>query len=133
MLCCLVVVWQVHDTVFVNCLKALCSSEQLETYLPKALAYQIIGAYAQTELGHGSNIGGILTTATYVPKEDCFDLHTPCLQATKWWVGGLGQVISAHDPISASLVLTFLNVCHNMLLTLLYYDRVLLMQLCSHN
>jgi len=30
-----------------------------------------------------------LTTATYIPETDEFDIHTPCLEATKWWVGAL--------------------------------------------
>ena len=30
-----------------------------------------------------------MTTATYIPDEDVFDLHTPCIEAVKWWVGSL--------------------------------------------
>lgn len=33
--------------------------------MPEALAAWIHGAYAQTELGHGSNVQGIETTATF--------------------------------------------------------------------
>ena len=54
--------------------------------------YDIVGGYAQTELGHGSNIRGIETTATYLPESGEFDLHSPTLTSTKWWIGGLGQV-----------------------------------------
>ena len=30
-----------------------------------------------------------MTTATFVPETDEFDMHTPCLEATKWWIGDL--------------------------------------------
>ena len=30
-----------------------------------------------------------MTTATFVPESDEFDLHTPSLEATKWWIGDL--------------------------------------------
>ena len=82
----------VHETVFIPCLKTQCSDEQLAHWLPQALEYKIIGAYAQTELGHGSNIRGLETVATYLPDTDEFDLHSPTLTSTKWWIGGLGKV-----------------------------------------
>lgn len=84
---------QVHESVFIGCLRSQCSDEQAAEWLPKALNYEILGCYAQTELGHGSNVRGIETTATYLPESDEFELHTPCLSATKWWIGGLGKVL----------------------------------------
>jgi len=83
---------QVHETVFIPCLMTQCDDEQLAHWLPLATEYRMIGAYAQTELGHGSNIRGIETTATYVPDTDEFELHSPTLTSTKWWIGGLGKV-----------------------------------------
>lgn len=49
-----------------------------------------IGCYAQTELGHGSNIAGIETTATLDMKTDEFVIHSPTVTSTKYWPGGLG-------------------------------------------
>lgn len=45
---------------------------------------QVIGCYAQTELGHGSNIRALETTATFVRETDEFELHSPTITATKW-------------------------------------------------
>eukprot|EP01052_Picozoa_sp_SAG31_P022611 SAG31_NODE_1807_length_7230_cov_4.804885_3_plen_218_part_00 len=49
-----------------------------------------IGAYAQTELAHGSNVRGLETACTYVPQTDEFDVHSPHLSSIKWWPGALG-------------------------------------------
>ena len=70
-------------------------------WLPKALGLKLIGTYAQTELGHGTFVRGLQTTATYDPDSQQFILHTPTLTATKWWPGGLGKtsthVVSFED------------------------------------
>ena len=44
-----------------------------------------------TELGHGSNVAGIETTATFDFASDEFIIHTPTLTATKWWIGGAAE------------------------------------------
>lgn len=43
----------------------------------------MIGCYAQTEVGHGSNIRALQTTATYLPETDEFELNTPTLESFK--------------------------------------------------
>ena len=42
--------------------------------------------HTQTELGHGSNIRGLQTTATYDAATEEFVLNTNTLQGTKWYV-----------------------------------------------
>lgn len=44
------------------------------------LQCKIIGSYAQTELGHGSNVRGLQTTATYDKETQEFILNTPTLR-----------------------------------------------------
>lgn len=49
-----------------------------------------VGCYAQTELGHGSNVAGLETTATLDMNTDEFVIHSPTVTSTKYWPGGLG-------------------------------------------
>ena len=49
-----------------------------------------MGCYAQTELGHGSNVAGLETTATLDLQTDEFVIHSPSITSTKYWPGGLG-------------------------------------------
>ncbi|XP_042401157.1 peroxisomal acyl-coenzyme A oxidase 1-like [Zingiber officinale] len=59
------------------------TDEQQKKWLPLAYKMQIIGCYAQTELGHGSNVQGLETTATFDPKTDEFVTHSPTLTSSK--------------------------------------------------
>lgn len=64
---------------------------------------EIIGTYAQTELGHGTFIRGLETTATYDERTQEFVLHSPTITAYKWWPGGLGKTAN-HAVVMAQLV-----------------------------
>ncbi|KAG0257963.1 hypothetical protein BG011_003630 [Mortierella polycephala] len=92
-----------HRGMFMPTLASQGTEEQLEKFLKPAQRYEIIGCYAQTELGHGSNVQGIETTATYLPETDQFDIHTPYLTAAKWWIGGLGKGAN-HAMVMARLI-----------------------------
>ena len=63
-----------------------------------------MGCYAQTEIGHGSDIAGLETTATFDEKTDEFVIHTPSISATKWWPGDMGQ-FSTHAVVFAQLII----------------------------
>lgn len=65
--------------------------EQQDEWLPKALNREFIATYAQTEMGHGTNLKKLETTATYDPKTQEFILHSPTVTSTKWWPGNLGK------------------------------------------
>ena len=41
--------------------------------------------------GHGSNVMGIETTATYDAASREFIINTPDNEASKYWIGGTGQ------------------------------------------
>lgn len=73
--------------MFIPTIEGQGTEEQKKQWLPLAASYQIIGAYAQTELGHGTNVRGLETVATYDPAAQEFVLNTPTLTATKWWPG----------------------------------------------
>ncbi|KAF9336897.1 hypothetical protein BG006_007005 [Podila minutissima] len=91
-----------HRGMFMPTLASQSTDEQIEKFLKPAMRYEIIGCYAQTELGHGSNVQGIETTATYIPETDEFEIHTPYLTASKWWIGGLGKAAN-HAVVMARL------------------------------
>uniref|UniRef100_T1IV85 Acyl-coenzyme A oxidase n=1 Tax=Strigamia maritima TaxID=126957 RepID=T1IV85_STRMM len=44
-----------------------------------------------TEIGHGSNLMNLQTTATYDAKTKTFVLHSPTIEAWKCWSGNLGK------------------------------------------
>ncbi|KAL8103167.1 peroxisomal acyl-coenzyme A oxidase 1-like isoform X1 [Apium graveolens] len=92
-----------HWAMFVPAIKGQGTEEQQEKWLPLAQRLQIIGCYAQTELGHGSNIQGLETTATFDSNTDEFIIHSPTLTSSKWWPGGLGKV-STHAVVYARLM-----------------------------
>lgn len=79
------------------------SDEQGAYWLPICERHEIIGCYAQTELGHGSNVMYLETEATYIPETDEIDIHSPSLTSTKWWIGGLG-VTATHAVVQAKLI-----------------------------
>lgn len=69
--------------MFIPALKGQATEEQQHKWLPLAYKMAIIGCYAQTELGHGSNVQGLETTATFDPATDEFVLNSPTLTSTK--------------------------------------------------
>jgi len=75
--------------MFVPTLLSQATPEQQAEWLPKALGLKLVGTYAQTELGHGTFVRGLETTATFDPETDEFVAHSPTLTATKWWPGGV--------------------------------------------
>lgn len=50
----------------------------------------MMGAYAQTELAHGSDIRNLKTTAIFHKQTDSFILNSPTIDSIKFWPGELG-------------------------------------------
>ncbi|KAH8730270.1 hypothetical protein GQ44DRAFT_607419 [Phaeosphaeriaceae sp. PMI808] len=93
-----------HMSMFVTTVREQASDEQQAYWMPKIVNYDIIGCYAQTELGHGSNVRGLETTATWDPVKKEFEMHSPYLTASKWWNGSMGRT-ATHAIVVAQLVL----------------------------
>lgn len=92
----------VHRSMFIPTLENQADADQQRKWLPLAREFKIIGAYAQTELGHGSNVQGIETTANYDINTQEFIIHSPTLTSRKWWPGGLGKT-ATHAIVHARL------------------------------
>ncbi|KAM6939933.1 peroxisomal acyl-coenzyme A oxidase 1 [Xenentodon cancila] len=100
-----------HFVMFIPTLYSLCDPQQAEKWLPLALSFQAVGTYAQTELGHGTHLRGLETTATYDLATQEFVLNSPTVSSIKWWPGGLGKS-SNHAIVLAQLYT--LGHCHGL-------------------
>jgi acyl-CoA oxidase len=79
-----------HHSMFETVLRILGSEEQVTELLPKVLSYEVLGCYAQTELGHGSDVQRLQTEAVFDKETDEFVVDTPSIMAIKFWPGELG-------------------------------------------
>lgn len=68
------------------------------------MTYQHIGCFGLTELGHGSNVKGILTQAIYDHDKKEFIINSPCKEAMKFWIGAAAQ-LATMSVIWAQLVI----------------------------
>ncbi|XP_017860107.1 PREDICTED: peroxisomal acyl-coenzyme A oxidase 3 isoform X1 [Drosophila arizonae] len=75
---------------------------RLGKYIAKISDDRILGAYALTEIAHGTNANGMRTRATYDVKSQEFIIHTPDFEAAKCWVGNLGKTCT-HAIVYAQL------------------------------
>lgn len=91
-----------HYGMIIPTIKNQASEEQQRKWLPMAESLRMIATYVQTELGHGTFIRGLETTATYDPQTEEFIVNTPTLSATKYWPGGLGKTVN-HCVLMAQL------------------------------
>ena len=92
-----------HQSMFTKTLKFFGNDKQKAEWVPRANHLNVIGCYAQTELGHGSNVEGLETTATFDMEKDEFIINTPTVKATKFWPGSLG-VFANHAIVFARCI-----------------------------
>lgn len=90
--------------MFCLCLRNLTTEKQAKKWVHLAQSLRLTGAYAQTELGHGSDVAGLQTTATFDETTDEFIIHTPSITATKFWPGELG-LFASHAIVFAKLII----------------------------
>ena len=62
-----------------------------ERYLRDVGAMELLGCFAMTETGHGSNVQELGTTATYDAETQEFVVHTPDDDARKDYIGNAAR------------------------------------------
>ena len=62
-----------------------------EEYVKKIINLELLGCFAMTETGHGSDVQSLETTATYDAKTEEFVIHSETPTARKDYIGGAAE------------------------------------------
>ncbi len=73
--------------LFGSAILHLGTEEHHKKWLPAVMDLSLPGAFAMTEIGHGSDVASVGTTATYDPEAEEFEIHTPFAGAWKEFLG----------------------------------------------
>ncbi|MGI4895335.1 MAG: acyl-CoA dehydrogenase family protein [Janthinobacterium lividum] len=77
--------------LFGGAVQALGTETHHAELLPRLLRLELVGCFAMTETGHGSDVSSIGTTATYDPQTQEFVVHTPDTSCRKDYIGGAAE------------------------------------------
>lgn len=83
----LAVKFGVQFGLFGGSIQKLGTKKHHDEYLTDAGTTKLLGCFAMTETGHGSNVRGIKTTATYEKSSDSIIIHTPGKNDNKEYIG----------------------------------------------
>ena len=75
-----------------------------EQILERCINIEEWGAFLMTEVGHGSNVQGVMTTATYDKSTQEFIINTPNDLAAKFWIGNLAKTATMGVVIAQLIV-----------------------------
>ncbi|MFD3402637.1 acyl-CoA dehydrogenase [Kribbella sp. NPDC058693] len=77
--------------LFAGAILHLGTEKHHERYLADAVSGRLLGCFAMTETGHGSNVQALGTTATYDEATGEFVVHTPTEEARKDYIGNAAR------------------------------------------
>ncbi|RZT12527.1 acyl-coenzyme A oxidase, partial [Kribbella sp. VKM Ac-2569] len=77
--------------LFAGAIQHLGTEKHHERYLADAVSGRLLGCFAMTETGHGSNVQALGTTATYDEAKGEFVVHTPSTAARKDYIGNAAR------------------------------------------
>ncbi|WP_405496439.1 acyl-CoA dehydrogenase [Nocardia sp. NBC_00511] len=66
-------------------------TERHRGYIEELIPLRLLGCFAMTETGHGSDVANLETTATYDPATREFVVHSPTPSARKDYIGGAAE------------------------------------------
>jgi len=81
----------VHWGLFGGAVANLGTQRHHEQYLDAIISFDLPGCFAMTEVGHGSDVQSLRTTATFDAATDELVVHTPDPSATKTYIGGAAR------------------------------------------
>ena len=77
--------------LFGGAIQALGTERHHAEHLPRIMDGELLGCFAMTETGHGSDVQNLRTTATYDPRTQEFVVHTPDPSARKDYIGNAAR------------------------------------------
>jgi hypothetical protein len=81
--------YHAHFGLYCKSLQILGTQKHKDDLL-RACALEDIGALCLTEVGHGSNVAALETTATFDPQTEEFVINSPSESAVKTWAANVG-------------------------------------------
>ncbi|KAA0917987.1 acyl-CoA dehydrogenase [Dietzia sp. ANT_WB102] len=77
--------------LFGGAIANLGNSETRKKYIPDVMSLDLLGCFAMTEVGGGSDVQNLETTATFDRETDEFVINTPTPSAEKAYIGNAGR------------------------------------------
>ncbi len=77
--------------LFGGAIENLGTERHHEAYVKKLIDLEVLGCFAMTETGHGSDVQSLETTATYDPETQAFVIDSPTPTSRKDYIGGAAE------------------------------------------
>ena len=77
--------------LFGGAIENLGTERHHEAYVRKIIDLELLGCFAMTETGHGSDVQSLETTATYDRETDEFVINSPTKTSRKDYIGGAAE------------------------------------------
>ena len=79
--------------LFGGAIENLGTERHHKAYVRRIIDLDLLGCFAMTETGHGSDVQSLETTATYDPATQEFVIHSPTPTSRKDYIGGAAETV----------------------------------------